>query len=343
MKTSDFDYHLPEQLIAQTPPKERGQSRLLTVNGKDGALHHLTFSQLPQCLKAGDLLVINDTRVIPARLYGEKSTGGKVELLLERVLGEQRGLVHIKASKAPKPGTQLFVAGVEATVVAREDDLFIVDFATESLDEFLEKAGSIPLPPYITRAAEAEDQERYQTIYNQYPGSVAAPTAGLHFTSEMLQQLQKAGIELGKLTLHVGAGTFQPVRVESLHAHKMHGERVSVSAELCQQIQKTKAQGGRVIAVGTTCVRSLETAAEAGDIQPFSGESRLFIYPGFRFHCVDAMITNFHLPKSTLFMLVCAFAGVQTMRHAYQVAIEEKYRFFSYGDAMLITRGNCEI
>lgn len=338
-----FNYHLPEALIAQHPSEERAGSRLLYLDNS-GAYHDNNFTDLPSYLDAGDLLVFNNTQVIKARLHGQKDSGGKVEVLIERVLDEYQALAHIRASKSPKPDTKLIFAQGElsVTVTGRDDALFQVRFDQPAL-EALEKYGELPLPPYITHAAEACDEERYQTVYALHPGAVAAPTAGLHFDENMLQILKDKGVNTSFVTLHVGAGTFQPVRVDNIAEHQMHAERYTVPAETLALIAKTRAAGKRVIAIGTTSVRALESAAQPeltasamlanGDI---SGDTRIFITPGYKFHCIDALLTNFHLPQSTLLMLVSALAGIAPIRAAYAHAVEKQYRFFSYGDAMLI-------
>ncbi|MCP4285490.1 MAG: tRNA preQ1(34) S-adenosylmethionine ribosyltransferase-isomerase QueA [Gammaproteobacteria bacterium] len=340
MQRSDFNFDLPDSLIAQFPLAQRGDSRLLELVGSDGTIRDRSFNQLPQLLRAGDLLVFNDTRVIPARFYGRKmATGGSVEVLIERLLDSHRALAHVKASKSPGPGTLIAVEGGGTfEVTARHDTLFeLVSRETELLP-LMQQSGHIPLPPYITRADGELDLERYQTVYADRPGAVAAPTAGLHFDQSMLEMLAAMGVESTRITLHVGAGTFQPVRVDRLEAHVMHSEYLEVGADTCNKVRCTQASGGRVVAVGTTSVRSLETAASDGELKPFSGDTRLFIRPGYRFRCVDAMITNFHLPQSTLLMLVSAFAGHPQIMAAYRHAVAEGYRFFSYGDAMFLTR-----
>lgn len=340
LRRQDFHFDLPPALIAQQPLAQRSASRLLILDG-DAPLRDGQFSMLPQLLRPGDLLVCNDTQVIPARVWGRKTSGGRVELLLERLLDERTAVVQIRASKAPQPGTQLhFAAGVTATLLRREADLCVVHLeGAETWLPFLAAQGHTPLPPYINRAPDAADRERYQTVYARQPGAVAAPTAGLHFDQALLEQLEALGVQRAFLTLHVGAGTFKPLRVEALHEHVMHPERVVVDAALGAQIQETKARGRRVIAVGTTVTRALESVSdERGRVQPFCGETRLFIYPGYRFRCVDALITNFHLPESTLLMLVAAFAGFEETLAAYRHAVQQQYRFFSYGDAMFIAR-----
>ena len=342
MLRSDFHYDLPESLIAQAPLAERGASRLLCLDGPSGERADRLFSDLPSLLRAGDLLVFNDTRVIPARLLGEKDSGGRVEVLVERVTGLHEALAHVRASKSPKPGRRLILAegALEAEVTGRDGDLFALRFADETpLLELLERHGRIPLPPYIERTPDGADRERYQTVYAREPGAVAAPTAGLHFDEPMLDRLRAMGVEQGFVTLHVGAGTFQPMRADRVEDHHMHPEWVEVSERLCGQVAATRERGGRVVAVGTTAVRSLEAASQGeGGLAPFRGDTELFITPGYRFRTVDAMVTNFHLPESTLLMLVSAFAGYQPMMAAYRHAVAEKYRFFSYGDAMWLTR-----
>lgn len=339
MRVADFDYTLPPELIAQYPLAERSASRLLTLDAARAEIVDRQFLELPLLLKAGDLLVFNDTRVIPARVFGRKSSGGQVELLVERVLDEQRALAHVRASIAPKPGSELTLDGdVRVQVLARHDALFELRFDdARPVVDILQTIGHIPLPPYIQRADQAADHERYQTVFARRDGAVAAPTAGLHFDQALLEKVTAQGVEFAYVTLHVGAGTFQPVRVEELKDHHMHAEVVDVSAQVCAQVAATRARGGRVIAVGTTAVRSLESAAQSGSLAPFSGDTRLFITPGYQFKVVDALITNFHLPRSTLLMLVCAFAGYENVMHAYRHAVAQKYRFFSYGDAMFIS------
>ena len=336
----DFHYDLPPDLIAQHPPARRGDSRLLTLDGVTGALGDRQFRNLPELLRPGDLLVFNDTRVIPARLHGRKASGGRIEILVERLLDERRALVHIHASKAPKPGGLLLLdAGFTAVVQARHGERFEISVeGDEPLLTLLERHGQMPLPPYIRREPSSCDVERYQTVYARQPGAIAAPTAGLHFDQTLLDRIAAMGVEQTFITLHVGAGTFQPLRVERIADHVMHAERIEVSAEVCERIRATQTRSGRVIAVGTTAVRALETAAQDGAIRPWRGETRIFLYPGCRFHCVDALITNFHLPESTLLMLVAAFVGHAEILSAYRHAVEQRYRFFSYGDAMFLTR-----
>ncbi|HPY42584.1 MAG TPA: tRNA preQ1(34) S-adenosylmethionine ribosyltransferase-isomerase QueA, partial [Thiolinea sp.] len=338
---SDFDYQLPPDLIAYQPLAERTHSRLLVVGSEQQPLIDQHFYNLPAFLKAGDLLVFNNTKVIPARLYGQKLSGGKVEVLIERIQEAQHALAHIRASKAPKPGTILELEqAFQAKVLGREGDLFRLQIVeNKTILDLLEQYGHIPLPPYIERPDLASDRERYQTVYAQKSGAIAAPTAGLHFDQKLLDELALQGIETTTVTLHVGAGTFQPVRTENLEQHIMHAEYVEVTAETCAAIQACKARGGRVIAVGTTSVRSLETAVQTGSLQPYSGDTRLFIKLGYEFKVVDMLITNFHLPQSTLLILVSAFAGYESIQTVYQHAIKQGYRFFSYGDAMLLYRG----
>ncbi len=342
MRTQDFDFYLPDSLIAQHPAKQRSASRLLHLNGNTGQLNDKRFIELPDFLTAGDLLVFNDTRVIKARLFGAKSTGGAAELLVERVLDEHYVLAHIRASRAPKVGARLKLADAfEAEIIERDDDLFRVKFlsATPVLD-LLEQYGALPLPPYISHAAEAEDEKRYQTIYAKHAGAVAAPTAGLHFDENMLKKLKVKGIHIAYITLHVGAGTFQPVRVDNIAEHKMHSEIYHISAETIAMIESTKSKGGKIIAVGTTSLRALESAAQTEKIKSGHGETNIFITPGFTFKIVDKLLTNFHLPKSTLLMLVSAFAGFESIKNAYAHAVKQQYRFFSYGDAMLIEKAD---
>jgi S-adenosylmethionine:tRNA ribosyltransferase-isomerase len=338
MKRSDFHYELPEELIAQRPAPERSASRLLQLAGN--ALRDLRFADFPTLLRPGDLLVFNDTRVIPARVIGAKPTGGQVEILLERALDSRRILAHVHASKPLRVGVPIELPGaVQAHFIARHEDLFELELTADPL-EYFERHGSIPLPPYIERQSEEDDRSRYQTVYARSPGAVAAPTAGLHFDELILERCREFGVNLAHVTLHVGAGTFQNIRVEDLDQHRMHSERVVVDESVCRAIRETKAGGARVIAVGTTVVRSLESAAQSGSVAPFAGETRLFIRPGFKFNVVDTLLTNFHLPESTLLMLVCAFGGYTEVMNAYAHAVQAKYRFFSYGDAMLLERGH---
>ena len=337
MLISDFDYELPNELIARHPARDRRDSRLLAVTDD---LADLGFADLPSLLRAGDLLVFNDTRVIKARLAARKETGGKAEILIERVESERIALALVRASKSPKPGGRLLLdGGAEAVVAGRDDDLFVLEFSTEVLP-YLERHGDVPLPPYLERDTTEDDVERYQTVYARDPGAVAAPTAGLHFDDAMLEETLAMGVRHAHVTLHVGAGTFQNLREEHIEENRLHAERVEVRPECVAAVRETRAAGGRVIAVGTTSVRSLECASSSGELQPFNGETDLFIVPGYRFRSVDAMITNFHLPQSSLLMLVSAFAGRERMLDAYAHAVREKYRFFSYGDAMFLTPQN---
>ncbi len=333
MRLAEFDYPLPDELIARYPPRERRASRLLVL---DTGISDERFASLPSLLEPGDLLVFNDTRVIRARLRGKKSSGGKVELLIERIEGDREALAMVRASKTPKSGTQILLhGGSEATVNGRDGELFSLSFDTP-VATVLERDGEVPLPPYLGRDAESADDERYQTVYAREPGAVAAPTAGLHFDTAMLEQTRAAGIRHAFVTLHVGAGTFQPLRSNRVEANRLHAERVTVGEECARLVNETKLAGGRVVAVGTTSVRALETAAADGEVRAYSGETELFITPGYEFGAVDAMLTNFHLPRSSLLLLVAAFAGRERILEAYRHAVAERYRFFSYGDAMLI-------
>ena len=339
MKKSDFHYELPEELIAQAPLPERSASRLLLVPPGDAAFADLQVRDLPSLLQPGDLLVFNDTRVIPARLFGNKATGGRVEILIERLLANNEARAQLGVSKSPKPGSRIALdAGGEAEVLARDDAGFwhLRFHLPEPLENWLLHAGRLPLPPYIQREPGADDAERYQTVFAKEVGAVAAPTAGLHFDDALLDALRARGIEFGHVTLHVGAGTFQPMRVDDIHEHRMHSEWINVGAELVQQVRRTRASGGRVVAIGTTVLRALESALVDGELQPFAGDTSIFIFPGYRIRSVDALLTNFHLPESTLLMLVSAFAGKERIFAAYEHAVRERYRFFSYGDAMLL-------
>ena len=339
MKKSDFHYELPEALIAQAPLAERSASRLLLVPPGDAAFADLGVRDLPSLLQPGDLLVFNDTRVIPARLFGNKATGGRVEILIERLLANNEARAQLGVSKSPKPGSRIALdAGGEAEVLARDDAGFwhLRFHLPEPLENWLLHAGRLPLPPYIQREPGADDAERYQTVFAKEVGAVAAPTAGLHFDDALLDALRARGIEFGHVTLHVGAGTFQPMRVDDIHEHRMHSEWINVGAELVQQVRRTRASGGRVVAIGTTVLRALESALVDGELQPFAGDTSIFIFPGYRIRSVDALLTNFHLPESTLLMLVSAFAGKERIVAAYEHAVRERYRFFSYGDAMLL-------
>ncbi|MGL4316487.1 MAG: tRNA preQ1(34) S-adenosylmethionine ribosyltransferase-isomerase QueA [Pseudomonas sp.] len=340
MRVTDFHFDLPEALIARHPLAERRASRLLVLDGVSGELAHRQFADLLEYLRPGDLMVFNDTRVIPARLFGQKASGGKLEILIERVLDTCRVLAHVRSSKSPKPGSLIHIeGGGEAEMLARHDALFELRFA-EPVLPLLERVGHMPLPPYIDRADDASDRERYQTVYSDRAkaGAVAAPTAGLHFDEALLQAVAAKGVERAFVTLHVGAGTFQPVRVERIEDHHMHHEWLEVGQDVVDAVAACRARGGRVIAVGTTSVRSLETAARDGELKAFSGDTNIFIYPGRPLHVIDALVTNFHLPESTLLMLVSAFAGYAETMAAYAAAVEQQYRFFSYGDAMFITR-----
>ncbi len=339
MQRQDFHFDLPEALIAQFPATNRADSRLLCLDPATGAIDDRMFRQLPEVLRAGDLLVFNNTRVIPARLFARKETGGRTEILIERLLDEHQALAHVRASKSPGPGTAMILEdGTLVRVQGRKGDLFHLYFETQQpVLTLLDAIGHMPLPPYIQRQDDGEDRERYQTVYSSVPGAVAAPTAGLHFDQHILEQLEKQGVDQAYVTLHVGAGTFQPVRVDNIADHHMHSEWLQVTAEVCDRIKQTRKSGGRVIAVGTTAVRALESASGSGEIVAFSGDTDIFIYPGYTFKTVDAMITNFHLPESTLLMLVCAFAGYDNTMRAYRHAVQHQYRFFSYGDAMFIS------
>ena len=343
MQRRDFHYDLPGQLIATHPSPSRSASRLLCLDPGNASLHDRRFADLPELLAPGDLLVYNDTRVIPARLYGRKTTGGRVEVLVERITGPHSALVHLRASKTPRTGAFLLLDGdLRVQITGRAEDLFEVEFLGDcSVSELLERAGHMPLPPYMNRMDEPADRERYQTIYARVPGAVAAPTAGLHFDEEIMRRLDVRGIDHTCVTLHIGAGTFQPARVDDISEHVMHHEYCEVDPVTCGKIARVRQRGGRVVAVGTTAVRALETASRDGDISPYCGDTNLFITPGYRFRNVDALLTNFHLPESTLLMLVCAFAGYEAVMGAYRHAVGAGYRFFSYGDAMYIsTRGS---
>ena len=350
MRVADFSFDLPEELIARYPKANRSASRLMTLNGNDGVLNDETFIDLINHVNAGDLLVFNNTRVIPARMFGQKASGGKLEVLVERLLDEHRVLAHIRCSKSPKPGSEILLEGkIKATMVARHDALFELEFQGEqSVLSILDEVGHMPLPPYIDRPDEDSDRERYQTVYNEKPGAVAAPTAGLHFDDALMAQLKAKGVDFAFVTLHVGAGTFQPVKVDVVADHIMHAEYVEVPSSVVTQIEQTKMNGGRVIAVGTTSVRSLESAAkvakeQGNSLSEFYGDTDIFITPGYEFQVVDALITNFHLSESTLLMLVSAFAGYENIMAAYQHAVDQQYRFFSYGDAMLLTKKDQKI
>jgi S-adenosylmethionine:tRNA ribosyltransferase-isomerase len=340
VRRADFSYDLPEELIAQTPLVERSASRLLTLDGSTGALADRSIRDLPDLLRAGDLLVFNDTRVVAARLVGFKPSGGRVEIFLERAVGDRLALVQLRASKAIREELEIATEGGSVRVVAKEGDLWKVALPAPTL-EFFEQWGEVPLPPYIHRTPTASDRQRYQSIFAKHAGAVAAPTASLHFDDELIREIEALGVNRAFVTLHVGAGTFQPVRTDDLGSHVMHAEWVSVGAETCDAINRTHAAGGRVVSIGTTVARALESAALASpttrSLEPFSGDTRLFISPGFKFRVVDALLTNFHLPESTLLMLVSAFAGRERVLAAYEHAVRSKYRFFSYGDAMFVT------
>ena len=339
MKRSDFNYQLPEALIAQKPLAERDASRLLCLNRDTGQIVDRQFTDFIDLINDTDLLVFNDTKVIPARLFGKKQSGGKVEILIERILDDHHAIAHVRASKSPKPGTMIELEeGYHCEVLGRVDDLFQLEFADANLFALLEQIGHIPLPPYITRADDESDLTRYQTVFAREAGAVAAPTAGLHFDVAMMNRIKAKGVQIAFVTLHVGSGTFQPVRVENLSEHLMHKEYFAVPSETVRAVRKARAGGGRVIAIGTTAVRALESASKSGQLEPGFGDTDLFITPGYQFKSVDAMLTNFHLPESTLLMLVSAFAGYDSIMNAYQHAIEQTYRFFSYGDAMFLSR-----
>ncbi len=340
MRKSDFNYSLPPELVAQYPTSARTASRLLHLDGASGEYRDMKFTDLPALLKPGDLLVFNDTRVIPARLLGHKDSGGRIEVLIERLLDAHRVLAQVRASKPPKPGQKLMLeSDVTAVVQSRDGEFYELTFDTDKpILDILDRIGHVPLPPYIGRVDETADRERYQTVYARQRGAVAAPTAGLHFDEAMLGRLKDMGVDSAFVTLHVGAGTFQPLRVDNIREHHMHAEYLRVAPEACDKVNTAKKEGRRVVAVGTTVVRALETAAKNGRVIPFEGETDIFIYPGYRFQAVDALLTNFHLPESTLLMLVCAFGGAENVLKAYRHAVEHKYRFYSYGDAMFAAR-----
>ena len=338
LKKSDFDFILPESLIAQSPPKRRTDARLMVVHRDSGLIEDRQFADLPQCLGRDDLLVFNNTRVIPARLFGHKTTGGRVEVLFERILSDRQVLAQIRSSKAPRAGTELILTEreVPCRVMSREGRFFLLEFSSEDPAEVAESYGHMPLPPYIQRSDESEDRARYQTVYAKRKGAVAAPTAGLHFDEAMLSALEAMGVMSSEVTLHVGAGTFQPVQVDNILEHEMHQEWFEISQEAAASINAARDERRRIIAVGTTSVRTLESAVQEGRVVPQSGDTQIFIYPGYEFQMVDALLTNFHLPGSTLLMLVSALANIELIQAAYAQAIEKQYRFFSYGDAMLI-------
>jgi S-adenosylmethionine:tRNA ribosyltransferase-isomerase len=337
LKRSDFQFDLPRELIAQQPLSRRSDSRLLRLSKSGGQLDDGRILDLPELFREGDLLVFNNTRVIPARLFGRKETGGQVEVMLERMIDDSECLAQLRVSKSPRDGSIIFLEdNSQLEVTGREGSFFSLRLLGGVLGEKLEKLGHMPLPPYIEREDTLQDRERYQTVYASHPGAVAAPTAGLHFDDALLDRIESRGVERVEVTLHVGAGTFQPVRCDDIADHRMHAERLEVSARVCEAVERTRNRGGRVIAVGTTAVRSLETAASGGTLEPFAGDSRIFIYPGYKFRVIDGLLTNFHLPESTLLMLVCALAGTDETLAAYQHAVTMRYRFFSYGDAMLV-------
>ncbi|EAW29360.1 S-adenosylmethionine:tRNA ribosyltransferase-isomerase (Queuosine biosynthesis protein) [Alteromonadales bacterium TW-7] len=342
MRVADFSFDLPDELIARFPKKDRTSSRLLSLDGPTGEISHKVFSDILELVNENDLLIFNNTRVIPARMFGQKASGGKVEVLVERVLDEHRVLAHVRASKSLKPGNEVILEGkAKATMIARHDTLFELEFDhSKNVLDTLNDIGHMPLPPYIDRPDDEADRERYQTVYGEKPGAVAAPTAGLHFDEPLMAALKNKGVNMAFVTLHVGAGTFQPVRVETIDEHVMHSEYIEVPQDVVDAVAQTKANGGRVIAVGTTSMRSLESAAKihGGKLDTYFGDTDIFIFPGYQFNVVDAMVTNFHLPESTLIMLVSAFSGQDNIMGAYNTAIEQKYRFFSYGDAMFLTR-----
>lgn len=342
MKTRDFDFYLPPKLIAQSPTKQRASSQMLYLDGTNGKLADVMFADLPNYLREDDVVVFNDTRVIKARLFGKKDSGGNVEVMIERVLDDQHVLAAIRASHAPKPGSRLLLAdAIPVTILSREQSFYTLLFEhNKTVSELLDQFGHLPLPPYISRSANSVDETRYQTIFAKNTGAVAAPTAGLHFDELMLTKLQKTGVVTAYITLHVGAGTFQPVRAENINDHKMHSEFFFIPDETVEAVKHCKAKGGRVLAVGTTSLRALEASAAGnqGELKPGHGETSIFITPGYRFHVIDRLLTNFHLPQSTLLMLVSAFGGMENIRRAYQHAITQRYRFFSYGDAMLIEK-----
>ncbi|HET7062499.1 MAG TPA: tRNA preQ1(34) S-adenosylmethionine ribosyltransferase-isomerase QueA [Nitrosospira sp.] len=340
MKIQDFDFVLPPELIAQFPAEKRASSRMLHLEGSTGALGDAAFADLPKYIRPGDVMVFNDTRVLKARLHGVRDTGGRAEVMVERVLGRHVVQAVIRSSHPPKPGSRLFLHEcIEVVVLERVEDFYTLKFEHESnVIELLERFGTLPLPPYITRAVTPADEARYQTVYGKEPGAVAAPTAGLHFDEHMLETLKQMGVVMANVTLHVGLGTFQPVRVENIAEHKMHSEIFNVPAETVESITRARAGGGRVLAVGTTSLRALEAAAAGGKLKARRGETDIFLTPGYRFQVVERLLTNFHLPRSTLLMLVSAFGGVENIRNAYRHAVDQRYRFFSYGDAMLIER-----
>ena len=339
MQVADFAFNLPDKLIARYPTEERSASRLMRLHGETGEVEHGQFADILGFLQPEDLLVLNNTKVIPARLYGAKESGGKIEILVERMLDDKRLLAHVRASRSPKPGARLLLEGeVWATMMSRQDSLFELQLeGSETVLDVLQRLGHMPLPPYIDRPDETADRERYQTVFGEKHGAVAAPTAGLHFDEALLDAIRTKGVRIVTITLHVGAGTFLPVKVDNIEDHHMHGEIVEVTEEVATAVKHTRANGGRVVAIGTTSVRALEAASAEGDIAAYAGETHIFIYPGYKFKSVDALLTNFHLSESTLLMLVSAFAGRDHVLAAYNEAVAQEYRFFSYGDAMLVT------
>lgn len=339
MQVADFAFNLPDKLIARYPTEERSASRLMRLHGETGEVEHGYFADILGFLQPEDLLVLNNTKVIPARLYGAKESGGKIEILVERMLDDKRLLAHVRASRSPKPGARLLLEGeVWATMMSRQDSLFELQLeGSETVLDVLQRLGHMPLPPYIDRPDETADRERYQTVFGEKHGAVAAPTAGLHFDEALLDAIRTKGVRIVTITLHVGAGTFLPVKVDNIEDHHMHGEIVEVTEEVATAVKHTRANGGRVVAIGTTSVRALEAASAEGDIAAYAGETHIFIYPGYKFKSVDALLTNFHLSESTLLMLVSAFAGRDHVLAAYNEAVAQEYRFFSYGDAMLVT------
>lgn len=341
MRTLDFDFYLPEHLIAQHPTASRTASRLLKMDGL-GNLSDDTFSHVTDCFEAGDVLILNDTKVIKARLFGQKSTGGQIEVMIDRIINNHDALVQIKASRSPKAGARLTLSdAIEVEVLGRKADMFHVKFLnSENIYSLLERHGELPLPPYIAHPADKQDEQRYQTVFAKHEGAVAAPTAGLHFDEALLQSLHKKGVQIHTVTLHVGAGTFQPVKVDDVRDHHMHSEQYHLPEATVVAIKQAQALGKPITAVGTTVMRTLESAAQKGMLNAHHGETNIFITPGFEFQVVDRLITNFHLPKSTLMMLVSAFSGIDEIRKAYAHAISKEYRFFSYGDAMLLERKN---
>jgi S-adenosylmethionine:tRNA ribosyltransferase-isomerase len=340
MKTQDFDFYLPSHLIAQHPTQERTASRMLCVDGTSGNITDKMFLDFPDACNAGDLLIFNDTRVIKARLFGHKHSGGNVEVLIERVINQHVAYAHVRASRSPKIASRIRLSDAfDVEVTARHDDLFELQFLSDlSVFDLLEQHGALPLPPYITHTATDDDEERYQTVFAKNLGAVAAPTAGLHFNEALLEQLKQKGVNIAYITLHVGAGTFQPVRVDNIAEHKMHSELFSIPQSTVDSINETRLNGGRVTAIGTTALRALESAAQHGEFKAGDGDTDIFITPGYQFKVVDRLFTNFHLPKSTLLMLVSAFAGIDNIKKAYAHAVANEYRFFSYGDAMLIEK-----